>query len=584
MWVGLFFVIFAVVILSPRISEAQWKNVLEMPPTPQINDTLAGAEFFFSIYFLDLPGPPRIGFVGAPDRIYKTSDGGETWRIVGWTGEYSDGIPLDFAFKDSMTGWAVTNPCYKTTDGGNTWFPLSTGGGRGIYYDSTSDGLFPSEDSVVSWDEGTTWQPLQHALDGLGFAFANGDTGLESGASDGYFDYTPWLRTTDGGHTWENLPFDSTCYQPLAIPGTSTYFAMTALGTAMRSDDNGMTWRNLYSFSYDNIPGNPYNFPDNWFSSSCIMGDVNNLYISTINGCYHSTDTGHTWNYLCGMPGYPVTETRFYAKGRIVYMQTVNWVQLTPSHDSAYAEVWRLNLDSMNVFGTNFAFPDSTKQKTVTPGQKVTINFSPQSTDSIGIDSGHIVIHFDSTTLTLDSLALPPTWVVYDSSGGPGYLNLYITADSSQPLPNPIITLIFSTYLSSSTSAKVWLDSTNLSGHRLNCDCAVSSTDIDSVQINFTTTCADSLILAAMNDSLPFYIESIQPNPASDNITISLLRQSSSPISYELFNALGQSVLAEPDVRSTSLQLNVSGMPSGLYFIRLSGDGYVQSRQVVVQR
>ena len=61
---------------------------------------------------------------------------------------------------------------------------------------------------------------------------------------------------------------------------------------------------------------------------------------------------------------------------------------------------------------------------------------------------------------------------------------------------------------------------------RLNCDCAVESIDgEDSVQINFTG-CGDSLILAAMNDSLPFYIESIQPNPAQDRLwLVSLLRQ-----------------------------------------------------------
>jgi hypothetical protein len=150
--------------------------------------------------------------------------------------------------------------------------------------------------------------------------------------------------------------------------------------------------------------------------------------------------------------------------------------------------------------------------------------------------------------------------------------------------------LTFKTYLGSS-SAKVYLDSANLYGSRQNCDCAaLSVAPADSVQINFTG-CGDSLILAAMNDSLPFYIERIQPNPAQDKITV-MLSGSANP-TIEMYDALGRIVLVPPTTPQPppsleggvggAIVLDVTNVPSGIYFLRLSMGGYVQSRSVVVQ-
>ena len=97
--------------------------------------------------------------------------------------------------------------------------------------------------------------------------------------------------------------------------------------------------------------------------------------------------------------------------------------------------------------------------------------------------------------------------------------------------------------------------------------------------------CGDSIILDAMNDAPPFSIISVQPNPASSSIivSVSVVRGPGSGIEFEIFDALGQTVLTQHSALSTE-HLDVSSLPSGIYFLRLSANGYVQSRQVVIER
>src|SRR5581483_5235449 len=339
----------------PNSTVAQWKKIFQGP--------LNG--IYSTFYFLNLPGTPRIGF----NANYKTTDGGMHWLALPIS-------PIDFTFKDSLTGWyASKNGIYKTTDGGDTWSEVPGVYEQdvyGIYYDTLTHGLFASvfsrNPNWVSWDEGATWSTFQ-VNSGVGFAF-NDDT-LGFVASSGG---QAWLRTTDGGHTWQSIAMDSECWQPLAINRTKTGFAITDIGaTICRTDDAWDTWKILYQFPPE---------PDQWGASTngCIAGDLNHLFIQMRSGCYLSTDQGLSWKYLCGQPNIDnpyedFYDRRFYAKGPYVYITTVD----TANHGY---DAWMVNVDSMQYFPSGIMFSDSTKRISLIAGAPVTINSSPETSDS----------------------------------------------------------------------------------------------------------------------------------------------------------------------------------------------------------
>ena len=101
----------------------------------------------------------------------------------------------------------------------------------------------------------------------------------------------------------------------------------------------------------------------------------------------------------------------------------------------------------------------------------------------------------------------------------------------------------------------------------------------DSAQIDFTG-CNASLILATMNHTPPFTFIGVTPNPASSEIGVTI--SNSGSYSYQVYDALGTERLRGEC--SNDLTLNVAPLPSGIYYLRLSQNCFVQTRHVIIQR
>lgn len=299
--------IFAILLFSTVSANAQWRKVADFLVSEDGFEPVG--EGVTCVYFLDLPGPPRIGFTGTESSLWKTTDGGQSWFGVWDTGmSYAHFGVTGICFKDSLIGWfSLYNgympyeQCYRTTDGGQNWNLLNApsynlSGAQGIVYDSASGRLFLSCDTEIriSTDLGNTW-PDSLSYEAFGYSFASPLRGIVDAvpAWEVRFDtFTTivYLTTSDGGITWDTIYPQgfSPGLQPrqtLAIPGTSTCFTADwgDNGHVWRSDDFGKNWRAVGS-----IPINDY-------CSGYIEGNFSRLYIQTWTGMYVSVDSGVTW-------------------------------------------------------------------------------------------------------------------------------------------------------------------------------------------------------------------------------------------------------------------------------------------------
>jgi len=290
--------VFAAILFLNSSAAAQWKKIADLG---------GEQEYITCAYFLDLPGPPRIGFVGTGTNLYKTTDGGTSWTRVWGKGYYSLYYVTDICFKDSLTGWfsifGDTDACYRTTNGGNTWNEVYSApyGAVCITYSKSNSLLFLGlvldidNGTVISKDLGNTWIP---AIDtpGGGIVFLSDSIAIGSGAENIPCDTCNLpdtdagiFRSIDGGYSWRFIhipaPEGLGPGPPLAIGETGTCFAASQVELIVwRSDNYGATWRRIAD-----LGGNgPY-------STGYIKGDLSRLSIQTDSGMYVSTDSGVTW-------------------------------------------------------------------------------------------------------------------------------------------------------------------------------------------------------------------------------------------------------------------------------------------------
>ncbi len=145
-----------------------------------------------------------------------------------------------------------------------------------------------------------------------------------------------------------------------------------------------------------------------------------------------------------------------------------------------------------------------------------------------------------------------------------------------------ITTVACRVYVTDTTKTAISLTSASSSG-AANC---LSLTSVGVQSFTLIPSCGDPTLTETLaHGSVPFSILSIIPNPASGEITVVVAAAGDlHAVEYEMFDALGR----EQDVRSTSLRLgvalDVTKVPSGIYFLRVSEGGYVESRSVVIER
>ena len=308
-------------------SSAQTTGWNYLPNAP----TAASSARFDDVYFVD----PLTGWaVNGDGKIFKTSDGGNSWVLQFSTNDYFRSVE----FLNADTGFAGTlgHNFFKTTDGGLTWididslFPVAVYGvcgmshiGNTIY--ATGVWFQPAQ-LLKSTDAGNTWtilnmNPYARAL--VDAWFVNSDTGFVSG-QDALNGHGAIFKTTDGGTSWTNVYttayYNDYCWKLFFTPNGIGYASIestsSGISQILKSIDGGNTWNLKMVTPLQNIDMEGIGF----------INDSLGWCGGWSNGIWETADGGNNWTFLNFGNNvnrfFRVNDTLVYAGGYSIYKYT----------------------------------------------------------------------------------------------------------------------------------------------------------------------------------------------------------------------------------------------------------------------
>lgn len=288
--------------------------------------------------------PPRLGFVGlgansspTPARLMLTTDFGRTFRAIGpRTGRNSE--PDSIFFLDRDHGWFATfnvltlsERLYRTSNGGRTWRSFaapghndSGGSGDSLQFLTPTNGwlvaatanapfedLFHTTNGAASWHHVAGLRPQGR---GLGVLPEVGAIEFEADGRTGWLGGGPFssrlYKTTDGGLTWRSMRIRTPSGSLFELPGT---FGRTlvepvtvrSVGTASlrvyTSRNDGATWSLVSTLPRAGGPSCLGSLPTS-FPSPLVGWTAANLHHHVV--VYRTTSEGRRW--IKSVTGTPV--------------------------------------------------------------------------------------------------------------------------------------------------------------------------------------------------------------------------------------------------------------------------------------
>jgi photosystem II stability/assembly factor-like uncharacterized protein len=472
---------------------------------------------------------------------------------------------------------------FTTSDGGKSWISSSQDLIEEAHYLSSTQivgCIGRPEDILMSNDGGLTWKNISPQGQ-----FQNGlhINNLEVGKSDhsinfliqydGYIFPSIIYFTKDYGLTWESTStFQTDCWSLALSPCNANIFYVInegtltpesdSLGRVLCSDDLGKTFsqRGRKSFNY--------------YSGSLICTGGGILYCQsrTSDGIVRSTDRGLTWSSIGGPAGIEVDT-------RLICYKNDNTVFALSSDGS--------------IWGTVNSGGDSIIPE-INP-VVLSLETRDQSTDTIGISTLHVpikvkgliksrdvelILHYDNDLDYQGSYSSNLLKLDMPGEQWQGRSKLYLSAVSDDS--DEYSDFVF--YSDKQQKQKVWFDSINIVNVTLPCG-ELSTTGNIATSIIFPPSgCGINNISTFMlTGKLPEF--SVHPNPAANSLTIESNISATLP-QMNIFDQLGRSVLHTKDInfiKDNKVILDVSGLSSGMYFLRVETNGFSRNQAVVIK-
>jgi photosystem II stability/assembly factor-like uncharacterized protein len=536
-------------------------------------------DYLECVYFTD----QNTGYIGSElGIILKTINGGTTWDSVTTThcALYSA------FFTDANNGYMAGDYVYRTIDAGVTWTLDMNGLGQydGYTFESVvfinKDTGYVGDDSgdfFKTTNAGATWN-FQCVAQNEGcqaMYFPTANTGYMIGQAE-------ISQTLDGGSNWNQISYGTNngyALYTVFFPDESTGYAGGLAGLFMKTTDGGADWSSSYVNSVARI--NSIYFTNT--TDGFIVGDV----------MAKTTDGGTTWTQMPSGTCMSLNSIFFtnantgYVVGGDYWGYTSSGIILKTTNAGVTWTSTLVNYDLTSVY-----FPDSHTGYAVGMDSATPYGVIVKTTDG-GITWNKLPVMPDqelySVFFTNDNTGYAVGYEgvnMKTTDGGATWTSLHIPSGS-------ILSSVF--FITPSKGYVVDWDGdifyTTDAGETWTADSSGTENILYSVFFTDSTT---GYTLGAMSNILKKGYGGwtsikekepnaqkfiIYPNPSSNEITV---ETSSTPAISQLsiMNLDGQQLITH-QITQPKTQLDISSLPSGVYFVRLTNDRTVEVRKFV---
>jgi photosystem II stability/assembly factor-like uncharacterized protein len=556
-------------------------------------------------------------FVGMSGGLFRSIDNGDTWNKINNENYHLLSAHGSTIFASTNEGSMLV----RSTDGGTTW--IKTGSGlsatritclvveNSLVFAATDKGLFKSIDN------GTTWATLPElenmftnpniyslAIDGTTVFAGTGSNGIIRSLDNG----DHWSKTTTGLHHTEPTSANYNLVMALAYDGVSLFAGHLEAGM-YRSMNNGDTWKEVNTGIAANRITKLGVYATSLFGISQVEGiersdDKGDSWIPAINGMlypsgtttfiamkdtlfvwsgsdlYASTDTGNTWEVVNeNLNGVSVYST--VPCGTMLFAGTSNGVY----RSQGFGSPWEHSNNTNN--STYFLAVQDTCLYALTSGGL--FRSCDYGTTWIKVNNNLPNKEIQILVATANGLfvTLKEFGIYRSTDNGDSW-----TAVSNGLQDKKIVSLITSGEILFAGSASGGVYRSNDNGNTWSAkNTTLITTPIVSMAVSETSLYVCSSSEGLFRGLISDFVTDVEEQPASpssslrvspmpisgDYLTISNIPASASEL--HIYSLLGEIVHSEALNGAERRQMNVSGLPAGVYYLRVG----METRMVIKQ-